>query len=565
MASFDRQLRAAEAALGGPERWKALRLDLTSPSGESVLTAGGCWDDTVKRFCNPSERDAETGARVALQESQIEFATWFAEWLCEFREGIRGTPTREVQVAMLAGDRRGGKTFVADAAVIAACVDVPIAPGQGTPLIAWIVSKSFRERWELEQWILNRIPGEWYRHLQAPEHEFRFIHGPTLRLLSADDPDSLKQGRVDVCFINEPQKLQERAVANVILGASDLGGLVILAANPPTGASGRGEWLFDLKEALDDERIAIARGAKVEPLGVKYFHVDSKKNKAIDQIARRRAGRIVSVIAPSMTAGDVEGEWRRPVDLAAWEFDKRRHLKPIPQIGCPRDVTVEAARRQTRGTWPVVGGIDFQNRPHIPAAFARVFGDPDDPIFHFFAEFVGERRETEEQFLERFDDFAPKHGFTKQNLLWIGDASGAVQDSKHDFSDRERTSFSVFSDAGWEIIPSQPPKPGNKTGRGKNPDVGDRLQLVNELLRRDRVFVDEQACPWLAECFRKTETKREDGKRKLVSNRYTHMFDAATYLIWRLSPVPKRKTTPAGPEPRASSFRGLRPGGYSDY
>jgi hypothetical protein len=100
--------------------------------------------------------------------------------------------------------------------------------------------------------------------------------------------------------------------------------------------------MFDLKEAIDDERVALAKGAKLEPLGVKYFHVDSKKNKAIDQIARRRAGRIVSIIDPRLTAGDVEGEWRRLIDLAAWEIDKHKHLKPPPEIGA-KDVTREVA------------------------------------------------------------------------------------------------------------------------------------------------------------------------------------------------------------------------------
>lgn len=544
MASQDRRLHAVEAALGGPDRWKDLRLDLTAPDGVPILVAGGRWDGTLKAFADPSEEDAKTSAVIALQESQVEFIGWFAEWLGEFREGIRGTATREIQVAMLAGDRRGGKTFAADAAVLAACIDVPIAPGQKTPLIAWIVSKTYRERFELEQWILNRIPGEWYRHKQAPEHEFQFVHGPTLRLLSADDPDGLKQGRVDVCFVNEPQKIQARAVANIILGASDLGGLVILAANPPAGGNSRGEWLFDLKEAIDDELVALAKGAKIDPLGVKYFHVESKKNKAIDQLARRRAGRIVSIIDPRLTSGDVEGEWRRPVDLAAWEFDKHKHLRPVPQI-VSKDITRDVASEQCYGDWTTAAGIDFQNKPHIPAAFAQMFGDPEDPTFYFVGEFVGERRETEEQFLERFEDIAPKRGWTRQSLLWIGDASGDWQGSKHDFDGEERHSFTVFRDDGWEIIPSQLPRPGNKTGRGKNPDIGDRLQLVNELLRRGRVFIDQAKCPWLAECFRKTETKREDGKRRLVSNRYAHMFDAATYLIWRLSP--KLNAGPKGP------------------
>lgn len=507
---------------------------MTDPKGIPILTAGGRWDKTYGRF-GESPDEATTSTVIALQESQLEAGAWGAEWLCDFREGIRGTPAREVHVAMLAGDRRGGKTFWAVAFVVAACIDVPVAPGQDTPLITWIVCKSFRERFEIEQWILNRIPAAWYRHRQAPEHEFQFIHGPTLRLLSADDPDSLKQGRVDIAFINEPQKIAARAVANAVLGASDLGGLVILAANPPSGSSGRGEWLFDLKEAIDDERVSLARGARVDPLGVRYFHVDSKKNKAIDQIARQQGGRIATIIDPSLKAGDVEGEWRRPIDLAAWEFDKHKHLQRAPQLGM-RDVTREVASEQEDGSWAVTAGIDFQNKPHIIAAFARCFGDPDDPVFWFVGEVVGERRQSEEQFLERFEEYAELREWTRSSVLWIGDASSAWQGPRHAFQEGERDSFSVFRDAGWTIIPSRPPAKGSKSGRGRNPEVGDRLQLANELLRRGRVFVDAEACPWIAECFRHAQTKREDGKRKLVGDKYAHGFDAATYLLWRLSP-----------------------------
>lgn len=533
MASLQQRLQEGKEALGGPARWLDLRLDLLGLNGTPLVTAGGRWDKTYRRFGDDPGEAASVA--IDLQESQIEFATWFGQWLGDFREGRRGGAAREVQLAMMAGDRRGGKTFVADAAILAACIDVPVAPGQDTPLIAWIVSKSFRERFELEQWILNRIPAEWYRHRQAPEHEFQFVHGPTLRLLSADDPDSLKQGRVDIAFINEPQKVQARAVANAILGSSDLGGLVILAANPPAGGNSRGEWLFDLKEAIDDERIAILKGSRAEPLGVRYFHVDSKKNKAIDQIARRRAGRIAAIIDPNLTAGDVEGEWRRPVDLAAWEFDKHRHLQAVPQLGA-KDITAQVAGSHSYGSWVVVAGVDFQNRPHIPAAFARVFGDPDDPTFWFVGEFIGERRHSEEQFLERFADYAEKRGWTRKNLLWVGDASGSWQGSRHDFDGEERDSFAVWREDGWEIVPSQEPRANSKTGRGRNPEVADRLQLTNELLRRGRVFIDAAQCPWVAECFRKAETKREDGRRRLVGNKYAHGFDAATYLLWRLSP-----------------------------
>lgn len=539
MPTLRQRFKAVEAAIDGPERYLDMRLDLTRPGGESVITSGGRWDKTFGRFCDPTtEQDAEQSTLVELVESQVDFALWFAEWLCAFREGY----PRDVTLAMMASDRRAGKSFVAVAAVVACCVDAPVAT-DGTPLIAWIVAKNFRERFELEQWILNRIPSTdthgkhgWYRHVGAPVHEFRFVHGPTLRLISADDDDSTKQGRVDIAFINEPQKMGPRAVANAVLGCSDLGGLCILAANPPGGNS-RGEWMFDLKDAIDDEAFAIRKNEKREPLGIKYFHLDSKKNKAIDQIARRRAGRIATIIDPTLAAGDVEGEWRRPVEKACWEFDKHRHYGPAPQVGI-RDITrtVVNERSGEYGDWAYVAGTDLQTKPHIVTVIYRVFGDIDDPMFCAVDEFTGERRWTEELYLEAFRERFPQ--YTPETLLFIMDASSDWQGTQHDFENGERDSFSVWRDDGWTVVQPQESKGRGKPGRGRNPNIDDRLQLFNELLRRDRWRVDEKRCPWTAECVRQATTKRETGRRRLVGNKYAHDIDAATYPLWRLARKP---------------------------
>lgn len=549
MPSLVQRLRAVEAALEGPGRFLDLRLDLTSPTdGTSLLTAGGRWDRTFKRFLDPAtEGDAAATVAIQLQESQVEFAQFGAEWLAAYREGY----PRDTTLAMMAGDRRGGKTFVADALVIAACIDAPIA-ADGTPLIAWIVSKSFRERFELEQWILNRIPPEWYRHLGAPVHEFRFVHGPTLRLISADDDDATKQGRVDICFINEPQKMGPRAVANAVLGSSDLGGLCILAANPPSGSNSRGEWLFDLKEAIDDERIALAQGKKVEPLGVRYFHVDSKKNKAIDQLARRRAGRIATVIDPTLAAGDVEGSWKRPSERACWEFDKHRHLHAVPQVGALQNVTEAVTRRRGIGSWPAVAGVDLQDKPHIVATVWECYGDPDDPTFWAVDELAGERRWTEEEYLDAFADRFPQH--TPRSLLWVMDASGFWQDAPH--SKGGRTSAKVWQDPArrWRVVPPQDPKGEGPDARARNPFVDDQLQVANELLRRDRLRIDPIRCPWLAECFREAITKRDSGRRKIVQNKHAHALASALYALWRLAGHKKKAPLTKGSAYTLSNF-----------
>lgn len=531
MPTLAQRLRAVEAALEGRGRFLDLRLDLTSPTGEVLLASGGRWDRLTHRYLDPAtEGDVDELVSLPMQDSQLEFVRWFAEWLCAFRDGF----PRDTTLAMLAGDRRGGKTFACNTAVISACIDCPIA-SDGTPLIAWIVSKSFRERFELEQWVLNRIPPAWYHHQAAPEHVFHFVNGATLRLLSADDPDSLKQGRVDICFVNEPQKVQARAIANAVLGSADLGGLTLLAANPPNNT--RGEWMFDLKDAIDDEVVAAAKGTPHEPLGVRYFHVDSKKNKAIDQMARRRAGRVATIIDPSLAAGDVEGAWRRPDERACYEFDKHKHLHALPEIGGLPDVTAKVTRAAGLGEWPNVAGTDFQDKPHIVSTLWRCYGDPDDPTFWAFGELAGERRWTEEEYLDAFEAEFP--ALDRRSLLFIGDASGSWQDGPHN---KGRNSFVCWKDRGWRMIPPQDPKSDKPDARARNPFVDDQLQVVNELLRRDRLRIDPTRAPWLSECFREAITKRDTGRRKIVQTRHAHALAASLYALWRLAG--KRKPTP---------------------
>ncbi len=539
--SLQQRLEGAEALLAGRARFLDLRLDLRAftatddrrkaPTGPPILTAGAKWDRTFNRFVDPVDMPVDELTVVGVEESQVEFTTFGMEWLHAYREGL----PRDIGLAMMAGDRRGGKTFIAVAFVIACCIDVPIAV-DGTPLIAWIVSKSFRERFEIEQWILHRIPEGWYYHLKAPVHEFHFQNGAVLRLISADDDDATKQGRVDVCFINEPQKLGARAVANAVLGSSDLGGLCILAANPPSSGNSRGEWMFDLKEAIDDEEIARKRGPVLEALGVRYFHVDSKQNKSIDQVARRRGGRAAALIDPSIKAGDVEGSWRRPVERALWEFDKHRHLHAVPDMGAV-DVTREIGRERGEwGDWRYVAGVDFDWRPHIVAVVYRIFGSLDEPRFHAVDEFAGEKRWTTAQWIEEFAAWGERRGITPASLLFVGDASSSWPGRDNDPKvEADRTSFETIQDAGWTIIPPQDHRGRSATGKARNPNVDERLDLVNEQLRRDRLLIDPNRCPWLAECAREATTEKKTGRRKLKHDKWAHAIDAATYPIWRLA------------------------------
>ena len=530
MPSLSRQVHEELEALEGPDRYLDLCLALVAQTTqETILLAGGRWDRIDRRYL---DRGAEERVQVIeLAPSQVPFAQWYADQLGDMRDGY----PRDVSLVLAAGDRRGGKTFDALACLWASLVDLPAI--NGWPTTTWAISRSFREREEIDQWVAKFIPRSWYSQLKAPEHRYTLQNGAILRNLSADDPDNLKQGRVDLCFYNEPQKMAAKAIVHGLFGTSDAAGLAILAANPPPAGDSRGEWLYDLKDAIDDEIRTQATALGREPLGAVYFNFSSKGNPYIDAPARRRVGRLARLIDPAQGEADDAGEWKRPGDKALWEFSKHEHLQAVPAIGvvsCMKAI----ARIHAFGDWTQAAGVDFQSKPHIVAEILDAFGDPDHPIFWSLGELVLPRC-TEAEFLEAFaDKFGTR--YEKNGLLWIGDASGAFQGSKHQAAEGERPSFETWQQAGWQIIPPKPPRPGG-SGKARNPFVDERLQLANELLRLKRWFIDPTACPWLAECAREAATKRLAGRRHLVGNQFAHAIDAATYPLWRLEPKPGDK------------------------
>jgi len=498
----------------------------------TLLFAGGVWDRIEHVFVRQTPDEV---CCIDLEESQVEYTSWFAEFLRDFREGY----PRDISAALIAGDRRAGKTFDAYFCQWSALIDVPLLPSTGKPAIGWTISKTYKERDELDQLVATFLPEKWFDASRAPEHRYDLKNGSVLRNLSADDPDSLKQGVVDWLLYNEGQKMAARAVVNGLYGTADRAGLCMIACNKPTASDSRGEWLFDLREAINDEQVSRAKGAKVEPLGIKFFGFSSKDNTKIDQPARRRVGRLAAIIDPGQAeADDADAalDWKRPGDKALWEFEKHRHLQAQPQLGA-RDVTCEVvAERGEYGTkWTHVAGIDFDFRPHIVCVINRIFGSADDPTFHSVDEFAGEKLWTVKQWIEEFAAWGEARGYTPETLLFIGDASSGwrrPEDPK--LEDEDRNAFEVIQGAGWTIIPPQDHR--GATGRARNPRVDERLDLANDHLRRDRWFIDPIRCPWLAECAREALTERKMARRRLVHNKHAHAIDASTYPIWRLAP-----------------------------
>jgi hypothetical protein len=501
MASLQRQLDELEQATSMSGRYVDLCLVLQrAKTRETLVYAGGRWDRLDLRFV---DEEPETGQIVLLEESQVEFARWFNIWLRDFREGL----PRDTSLVLAGGERRGGKTFDLEICTIAAAIDVPRC-------ITWLVAKSFRERDEIDQMLRDLIPAEWYRHRKAPEYRYEWVHGSVSRLQSAVDVESLKQGRADVVFINEGQKMEVGALANALGGTIDRGGLALVAANPPRTV--RGEWVLELKEAIDEGRVT----------GCKFFGFSSSQNTRIDQDARSRFKAIITALDPKTAEADAEGAWRPVGDAAYPNFNPKLHDRSLVDGEL---ITPQVTFNRLGRYFEFVGGADFQATPYHAGALVHVYDTHrDDGKLTYHATGQALREGTEDEFLDVVDEAGM---WTPENTVWIGDASGTWQDGRHSL--RGRVSFDVFKQRRWRIEPPQ----RKKTDRGdhpRNPAREDRLSLVNNLLAQGRLLIDGKACPDLLIALKKCQLKhgRPVGK-------YAHLTDALGYALWWLEPRPK--------------------------
>ncbi len=514
---------------------------------ETILRAGGRWDTIERRFL-PDNREVERCCIIELAESQVPFTRWFAKELHAYRLGY----PRNIRFALAAGDRRGGKTFDTFFCVLAALIDVPRQP-DGTPAIGWAISRTYRERDELDQLIASYIPVHWYHHQRAPEHQIIFRHGSYLRNLSADKPEALRQGRVDWLLYNEGQKMSPKAIVNGLYGTADRAGLTIMACNPPNDPSQ--EWLSELKESIDDDE-------RFKRVSV-FFNFDSKLNPFIDQPSRQDVALIAEKIHPERAEADSEGLWKRWGDLAYPEWsnlrlwrtiDKGGAVGPPPELGAA-DITHAITRRELGRSCLVVIGGDFQRQPEA-AVILRVFEGPNGPIYWFVHEsqVKGDELALSASVIALAPDLAtpPRKIEFPRDGVWIADCSGSFQGS-----DRipGRTSYSLLEQHNWVVEAAELIRIPEKSAHPRNPLVGPRLNLMAELMKAGRIRVDPR-CEILIAAFKQCQLRKTEYGKRVPKGKWAHITDAACYPIWRLEEKPDGRGRP--PSKRAMNAREVK-------
>lgn len=512
--SVERRRRKLRALLADDQeveqqRYVDLCLVLEGPDGSTLYVGGGQWDREEEQYCSS---EPESGKILRLEPGQLEAAQWLCWWLEERKAGR----PRDFVTLQLMGERSAGKTWIAAKAMILLLLEGPKFGLKSS--IGWMASKSYELRDELDRELQDAAPTQWYRY----KEEDRTYTFPTGKItnVSANDPESLKNGRVDWIVLNELQKMSHRAYLNGIKRLSDKGGLSIVTGNWPTAKGGA--WIHDLNEKRKD---ALASG---HTFPVRLVELKKAGNRTLDASTESQIDVIFRALDPRLAMTDLDGI-AIPVggDRAYWEWDKNRNQRRPPDAqpdNIVRNVTREVTSRRgmRRAGFDFVVGLDFQKYGGMWAIVHKIFGLPESPQLWAVDEVTVEG--TEEDLIAEL----LAQGYVPENSLMVGDGSGRWQDGAHLAG---RNSFKVFRDARYVCAGPVPQR--DEEHKPKNPKFDDRARLHNWLLKNSLYMVDPVGAPILAEALAKCEIRAGTYGQGRPCVPWSHPTDAAGYVaLW---------------------------------
>lgn len=609
-----RALRDLCALYDPTERFLALRLELRTTSGRPLVSGGGIWDLRRNEWYTPAELRVLRGEEIdetpqeligaahvlTIEESQVAYVQAFAEWLLAFHKN----EPRPTAVDVLAGKRRAGKTFVMVACVLLAAVACPHRIDQDGLLVAfvgWLVVPSFPEQREMHEDVLavlslrrdvesrelcrvfRALPERWWRYRPHPNNCYVFVSGATVYLKSANRPDSLKQGRVDVVGLNEGQKTDSEAPVHCAGNTVDLGGLLMIAANAPRRA--RGEWLREIKYAVDDGRALDPEdGLPV----VRWFNLDPAGNTRVNQNARRKFRIFSMLINPRLARADADAEWDQLQDTVffAWKPELAIDEVPAHWVNCTGEVIAAMKLREyirAPSTYTSFGGVDFNKWPWFAFLGLKAYRVPEldfQLVYVVDREFRNEqdrdRPMTERQVIvELF-----RAGWDPIEILWIADPSGQWQSSEHrrkggvtaghSSYDLFRSPTAAEIDAvdivipPWDMFAPTTWRFKDDSGAPKyyaHPRVIESIDECNDLFRQDRIYVLKSCEHFIEACKRAPMDPKGRGVPQELKDLW-HIIDAFRYPIHRAQAAMEPKVKPrrggGGQSPRGSSSRRVR-------
>lgn len=544
----------------GELRFVDMRIDVVF-GDETIMSVGGRWDRRIKEF-DPSIRYGEldmpdpAGAQTAVivrpHEGQIASLMWFFSWLAVHawrrnkppkldEEALLKLESREVDprdvfAALLAGGRRGGKTWVG---ALMCAIYAVLFPGA----IIWVVNPNDQKHDEVRRYFSRLLKPEWVTR-ETYSDGWELANGSAIMLKSAyvgTDPDAIKEGEAHLVWMNEGQKMAQRVYVVARGAIADRSGMVLICANPPVQAKDQ-QWVVDFAaDAQSRRRMAV------------YHHLDPRKNPHVNRIALLslkleldwRSYRI-----------EVLGEILPPAERVAYNWSRidegNERTRPAEDDPNWVDVTEEFLRMEEIGDgYTDIAGMDFQVHPHMGGPVYRIFmprkaprPTRDNVVLWGVDEIIIEGDELE------WCEEAKFKGYRNETTIIIADGTGEYQHSRRGAVDSPppewhgKGSFDMIKMGGFQNIIRPDPRI-----RRNNPDVRDRCRALTSMIesgRGRRYFLDPDLCPKTAKSVREWPTVHGKPSR---THETAHLGDGASYPVVRLFPRKLRSEKPGQVDP----------------
>jgi hypothetical protein len=517
-----------------------MRIDVMHGS-DLLLSVGGSWDRRLGEY----DGEAETGVVSRVHAGQVPTTVWFRSWLAAHVERRVTPPSLEeaeidtdpahVYSALLAGGRRGGKTWWG---ALACAIYAVAFPGA----IVWIVNPSDTKHDEVRRYMSNLLAPSWIAR-QTQAEGWELINGSVLALKSAyvgADPDAIKEGEAHLIWMNEGQKMAERVYVVGRGAIVDHSGLVLVCANPPVEARDQ-QWVTDFAADAQAKRRASI-----------YHHFNPLDNPHINRPA------LLAMKAETDDRAfriEVLGEFLGPADAVCYGWIRSENERPMPQADDPRweDVTAEFLLLAELGDGiRNLPGLDFQRIPYIGGPIYRFFVERRKPLTRdtVVAWIIGEIA------LDGGDELdwcraAKAAGYEPDVTMIVGDGTGEYQHSRRGSMDSEppewhgRGSFDIIRMGGFMNIVRPDPKV-----RKNNPHIVDRVRAFNSMICSGtgarRLFADPDRAPLTCAAIR--DWRNVHGKPSRTQDA-AHLCDGASYPIIRLFPRILRSGTTGSVDP----------------
>lgn len=535
-----------------------LRLDVEF-GDDVIVSVGGKWDRRAQAF-DPvipgtdigDPEGAQSKIVVRPHAGEIPAILWFMAWL-NVHAGRRDHPpdldeaellaleSREVNPAevfavLLAGGRRGGKTWTA---ALACAIYAILFPGA----IIWVVNPSDEKHDECRRYFGRLLAPEWIDR-ETDADGWELINGSAIMLKSGyvgADPDAIKEGEAHLVWLNEGQKMQERVYIVARGATADKSGLVIVCANPPVQAKDQ-QWVGDFAaDAQAGRRLAI------------YHHFDPRDNPHINRVALLSMRRELDDRAYRI---EILGEFLPPTETVAYNWirtrDGNERTRPEPDDPIWVDITERYLKQQDLGDgFTDLPGMDFQVHPYMGGPVYRLFMERKhaaptrkNVVMWGVDEIVIEGDEAEWCF------HAKEKGYKPETTLIIGDGTGEYQHSRRGSVDSPppewhgKGSFDILKMSGFINVM----RPDPKIHRN-NPHVIDRVRALTSMICANgvrRFFLDPDRCPKTAKSIREWPTVHGKPSRTHAA---AHLGDGASYPVVRLFPRLLRSEKPGQVDP----------------